>query len=70
MQPQQLIVHIRNILGKIGNPVVAAGQKQYMRNQFEFFGISTPIRRKTQKEILKKLDQVFSLILLFILFLL
>ncbi len=32
------------------NPVVAAGQKAYMKNQFEFYGVKTPVRRKIQKQ--------------------
>ena len=36
------------------NPTIASGQKAYMRNQFEFFGIKAPARRKIQKPFLVK----------------
>jgi len=36
------------------NAKIATGQKAYMRNQFEFYGIKTPIRRKIQKPFLDK----------------
>ena len=36
------------------NPKIAVGQKAYMKNQFEFFGIKAPIRREIQKPFLIK----------------
>ncbi len=36
------------------NAIIAAGQKAYMRNQFEFYGIKTPLRREIQKPFLAK----------------
>lgn len=36
------------------NSEVAAGQKAYMRDQFEFFGIKAPIRKEIQKPFLVK----------------
>ena len=36
------------------NPKIAKEQKAYMRNQFEFLGIKTPIRREIQKPFLVK----------------
>jgi 3-methyladenine DNA glycosylase AlkD len=33
---------------------IAQGQKAYLRNQFEFLGIKTPVRRELQKEFLKE----------------
>lgn len=36
------------------NTQIAQGQKAYMRNQFEFFGIKSPIRREIQKPFLEK----------------
>ncbi|WP_338768395.1 DNA alkylation repair protein [Bernardetia sp. ABR2-2B] len=36
------------------NPKIAAEQKAYMRNQFEYFGIKTPQRRELQKPFLSK----------------
>ncbi|MBT8305462.1 MAG: DNA alkylation repair protein [Maribacter sp.] len=34
------------------NTLIAAGQKAYMRNQFDFFGIKSPLRREIQKPFL------------------
>ena len=39
---------------KNANPEIALGQKTYMKNKFEFYGIKTPIRRKIQKPFLVK----------------
>ncbi len=36
------------------NPEIALGQKAYMKNKFEFYGIKTPVRRKIQKPFLVK----------------
>lgn len=36
------------------NSIVALQQKKYMRNQFEFFGLKTPVRREIQKPFLVK----------------
>lgn len=36
------------------NPEIAAGQKAYMKDQFEFYGIKAPIRRKIQQPFLDK----------------
>ena len=36
------------------NSGIATQQKAYMRNQFEYVGIKTPIRRELQKSFLKK----------------
>lgn len=39
---------------KNANPKIASGQKAYMRNQFEFYGIKTPERREIEKPFLVK----------------
>ncbi len=39
---------------KNSNKLIATQQKAYMRNQFEFYGIKTPLRRKIQKPFLIK----------------
>ena len=36
------------------NPKLAAGQKAYMKNHFEFYGISAPKRKEIQKPFLQK----------------
>ncbi|MEO9891441.1 DNA alkylation repair protein [Aurantibacter sp.] len=38
----------------VGNPEIAAVQKAYLRNQFDFFGMKSPVRRATQKPFLVK----------------
>jgi 3-methyladenine DNA glycosylase AlkD len=39
---------------KNSNKSVAAAQKKYLRSQFEFYGIKTPLRRQLQKPFLSK----------------
>lgn len=39
---------------RYADPEIAVGQKAYMRNQFEFFGIKAPIRKEIQKPFLVK----------------
>ena len=39
---------------KQANAKIAAGQAAYMRNQFSFLGLKTPIRRSIQKPFLQK----------------
>jgi len=41
-------------LKRNSNTKIAAAQKAYMRNQFEFCGIKTPLRREIQKPFLAK----------------
>jgi 3-methyladenine DNA glycosylase AlkD len=36
------------------NPKTAQKQSAYMRNQFAFYGIATPLRKKLQQPFLKK----------------
>ncbi|NNJ88044.1 MAG: DNA alkylation repair protein [Eudoraea sp.] len=39
---------------KEANDSIAEGQKAYMRNQFDFYGVKTPVRRRIQRELFKK----------------
>ncbi len=39
---------------KEANPLIAAGQKAYMQNKFDFYGVKTPVRRQIQSEVFKK----------------
>jgi 3-methyladenine DNA glycosylase AlkD len=41
-------------LKRNSNAIIAKEQKEYMRNQFEFWGIKTPLRREIQKPFLAK----------------
>lgn len=45
---------LRSEFEKNANAGIAAGQKAYMKNQFEYYGIKTPLRRKIQKFFLTK----------------
>jgi len=36
------------------NPEIASGQKAYMKNRFEFYGIQAPVRREIQKPFFQK----------------
>ena len=49
---KNLIKILENEFKKDANPHNAFHQKAYMKNQFEFFGIKTPLRRKIQKPFL------------------
>lgn len=42
---------VRESFSAFADPVKAAGAKAYMRNQFEFFGMQTPVRRMISREI-------------------
>jgi 3-methyladenine DNA glycosylase AlkD len=48
------IQNLESEFKKEANPQIAAGQKSYMKNQFEFFGIKSPRRREIQKPFLLK----------------
>ena len=39
---------------KKANPIIASKQKLYMRNQFEYYGMTTNIRRDVSKKFLQK----------------
>jgi len=45
---------ILKLFARNANSQVAIGQKAYMKNKFEFFGIKTPERRKLQHPILQR----------------
>ena len=45
------VKQIRIKFEKVADPEVAAGAAAYMRNQFEFFGIKTPLRRELSKDL-------------------
>jgi 3-methyladenine DNA glycosylase AlkD len=46
-------IAIQKVFGVHKNATVAKGAKAYLLNQFEFYGIKTPIRRKLCKEFYK-----------------
>jgi len=43
-----------NIFEAHQNPKIAQKQSAYLRNQFDFYGIATPLRKKLQQPFLKK----------------
>jgi len=45
---------ICSIFEKNANELTARGQKRYMKNQFEFYGIKAPLRRRLQRPFLLK----------------
>ena len=51
---QEFVETLETEFQKFANPQNAAGQKAYMKNHFEFLGISSPIRREIQKPFLQK----------------
>ena len=50
----EYILHLEAEFQNNANRNISVGQKAYMRGQFEFFGIKTPLRRKIQKPFLVK----------------
>ncbi len=50
----EFIVSLEQEFKRNSNAKIAKEQKAYMRNQFEFYGIKTPIRREIQKPFLIK----------------
>ena len=50
----EYILHLEAEFQNNANRNISVGQKAYMRDQFEFFGIKTPLRRKIQKPFLVK----------------
>jgi 3-methyladenine DNA glycosylase AlkD len=49
-----LVTSLRKELAKQADPEVAHGAAAYMRNQFEFFGVKTPLRRELSKELVNQ----------------
>jgi len=50
----EILTSISEQLHSSANPVKAQGMSGYMRNQFEFLGIDTPLRRNTVNNTLKR----------------
>ena len=48
------ITELKKVFEEQANPVNAAGQKAYMKNHFDFLGLSSPVRRDLQKPFLVK----------------
>lgn len=54
MSPTAYYQHVRDLFREKGNPDMAQMQMQYMRNQFEFFGLKMPQWTALTKEIHKE----------------
>jgi len=52
--PHPYLKEIKKIYAANANATIAKGAKAYLLNQFEFYGIKTPLRRKICKEFYKK----------------
>lgn len=52
MIDERLLKGLKKEFEKNANPVIAAGQKAYMKNLFDFYGIKTPGRREIQRSFL------------------
>ena len=44
---------LRRALTKVADPEVRKGAAAYMRNQFDFLGVKTPLRRELTRELMK-----------------
>jgi 3-methyladenine DNA glycosylase AlkD len=51
---EQYFAELRFAFEKHANPVTAAGAKAYMRNLSEYYGLTSPSRRKLTKEFIAK----------------
>jgi len=51
---QEFIQRVENQFYQKRDATIAQGQKAYMRNQFEFYGIKTPVRRVLQRQLFQK----------------
>lgn len=58
------LLALQAALRAVADPVRAPAMRAYMRDQFEFLGIPTPLRRATTKPIVKELKQCAPLELL------
>lgn len=51
---EEYIQELRKLFIENANEEIAAGQKAYMKNLFEFYGLKTPVRRELSKPFLSK----------------
>ena len=54
MDVNEYIKRLETEFKKRANDKIAAGQKAYMKNNFEFYGLKTPVRHEIQKPFLVK----------------
>ncbi len=53
ISPKQYLQKVLSFFQENGNPEIAEGQMNYMRNKFEFYGVKAPGWVKFSKEIMK-----------------
>ena len=53
ISPKEYLQKVILFFQKNGNPEIAEGQMNYMRNKFEFYGLKAPIWVKFSKELMK-----------------
>ncbi len=51
---QKILTSLVGQFQEAANHSVASGQKAYMRHQFAFYGVKTPVRRRIQRKLFKK----------------
>jgi 3-methyladenine DNA glycosylase AlkD len=51
---KNFIKQVENEFKRVANPKIAMGQKAYLRNQFDCYGLTSPVRREVQKPFLVK----------------
>ncbi|MCP4125342.1 MAG: DNA alkylation repair protein [Bacteroidetes bacterium] len=54
--PASYINHLEETFKQAADTTIAAGQKAYMRHQFEFYGIKSPVRREILRPYLTKTE--------------
>jgi len=52
--PATLVSDLSRAFANAADATVALGQKKYMRNQFNFWGLSKPVRAGLQNTVFKK----------------
>ena len=60
MKPNEFINSLEKEFNKHSNQIVAKSQQAYMRNKFNFYGLTASQRREIQKPIIKKYIQLLK----------
>ena len=50
----EFVTELRKVFEENGNAEIAAGQKAYLKDLFEFYGIKTPVRREITKPFMTR----------------
>lgn len=54
MTPTQYLHHVQELFSEQGNPEIAEKQMQYLRNQFDHYGLKAPVWQGIIKEVFKE----------------